>query len=147
MKIAEIIKNLNPIETVGCLEREVKGINMDSRLVAEGDLFVAVKGTQADGHSYIPRALEQGAKALLVSNPLTDIFGETGAPEGSTVVRVADTEEAVGRAATAFYGYPSEHMKLVGVTGTNGKTTIATVLYELFNAAGHKAGLLSTVCY
>ena len=146
MKIAEIIKNLNPIETVGCLEREVKGINMDSRLVAEGDLFVAVKGTQADGHSYIPRALEQGAKALLVSNPLTDIFGETGAPEGITVVRVADTEEAVGRAATAFYGYPSEHMKLVGVTGTNGKTTIATVLYELFNAAGHKAGLLSTVC-
>ena len=146
MKISDIIKDLHPIETFGSLEVEVKGINMDSRLVKDGELFVAVKGTQADGHTYIPRALEQGAKALLVSDSVAGIFGEAGVPEGITVVRVEDTEDAVGRAATAFYGHPSQHLHLVGVTGTNGKTTIATVLYELFNAAGHKAGLLSTVC-
>ena len=146
MKISAIIKCLNPMEVHGNADLEVTGINMDSRLVKEGDLFVAVKGTQADGHSYIPRAIEQGAKALLVSASVEEIFGDAGVPAEITVVRVADTEAAVGPAATAFYGNPTEKLKLVGVTGTNGKTTIATVLYELFMAAGHRAGLCSTVC-
>ena len=94
MKISAIIKALNPIEVHGNPEVEISGINMDSRLVREGDLFVAVKGTQADGHSYIPRALEQGAKALLVSASVKEIFGDAGVPEGITVIRLADTEAA-----------------------------------------------------
>ena len=146
MKISAIINALNPMEVHGCPDIEISGINMDSRLVSDGDLFVAVKGTQADGHSYIPRALEQGAKALLVSASVSEIFGDAGVPEGITLIRVADTEAAVGVAATTFYGNPTEKLKLVGVTGTNGKTTIATVLYELFTAAGHRSGLCSTVC-
>lgn len=146
MKLSEMICRLKPMEIHGTADCEITGVNMDSRLVKEGELFVAVKGTQADGHSYIPRAIEQGARALLVSAALTDIFGDAGVPAGITVVRVADTEAAVGVVATTFYGNPSEKLKLVGVTGTNGKTTIATVLYELFMAAGHRAGLCSTVC-
>ena len=146
MKISAIINALNPMEVHGCPDIEISGINMDSRLISDGDLFVAVKGTQADGHSYIPRALEQGAKALLVSASVSEIFGDAGVPEGITLIRVADTEAAVGVAATTFYGNPTEKLKLVGVTGTNGKTTIATVLYELFTAAGHRSGLCSTVC-
>ena len=146
MKISAIINALNPMEVHGCPDIEISGINMDSRLVSDGDLFVAVKGTQADGHSYIPRALEQGAKALLVSASVSEIFGDAGVPEGITLIRVADTEAAVGVAATTFYGNPTEKLKLVGVTGTNGKTTIATLLYKMVRAMGYKAGLLSTVC-
>lgn len=139
MLLSDILKHVSPIEVNGALDIDITGVNMDSRLVKAGDLFVAVKGTQADGHSFIPKALEQGAKALLVST-------DTEAPDGITVIRVADTEDAVGKVATAFYGDPTERLTLVGVTGTNGKTTIATVLYQLFRGFGHKVGLVSTVC-
>ena len=123
------------------MERDITGVQIDSRQVQPGNLFVAVKGTQADGHAFIPKAIENGAAAVLQSDPLPQ-----DAPEGVTFVRVADTEEAVGRVATAFYGDPTSRLKLVGVTGTNGKTTIATLLYHLFRNLGHKCGLCSTVC-
>ena len=123
------------------MERDITGVQIDSRQVQPGNLFVAVKGTQADGHAFIPKAIENGAAAVLQSDPLPQ-----DAPEGVTFVRVADTEEAVGRVATAFYGDPTSRLKLVGVTGTNGKTTIATLLYHLFRNLGYKCGLCSTVC-
>ena len=118
----------------------VTGVNIDSRRVADGHLFVAMVGTQTDGHKFIPKAIEQGAKAILVSRDIA-------APvEGVTYVRVANTEDVVGAVATQFYGNPTQNLKLIGVTGTNGKTTIATLLYELFRKLGYKCGLCSTVC-
>ena len=141
MKLSEILAKANAAEARGTLERDITGVQIDSRQVQPGNLFVAVKGTQADGHAFIPKAIENGAAAVLQSDPLPQ-----DAPEGVTFVRVADTEEAVGRVATAFYGDPTSRLKLVGVTGTNGKTTIATLLYHLFRNLGHKCGLCSTVC-
>lgn len=114
---------------------------MDSRLVKSGNLFIAVKGTQADGHAFIGKALDNGAVAVVMSNPIP-----AERPEGVTFVRVADTEDAVGKVATQFYGDPTSRLKLVGVTGTNGKTTIATLLYNMFRKMGFKCGLCSTVC-
>ena len=141
MKLSEILAKANAAEVRGTLERDITGVQIDSRQVQPGNLFVAVKGTQADGHAFIPKAIENGAAAVLQSDPLPQ-----DAPECVTFVRVADTEEAVGRVATAFYGDPTSRLKLVGVTGTNGKTTIATLLYHLFRNLGYKCGLCSTVC-
>ena len=114
-------------------------MNIDSRQVKPGNLFIAVKGTVSNGHQYIAKAVELGAAAVLVCE-------DVEVPQGITVVRVDDTEDATGKVATAFYGNPTEHIRLIGVTGTNGKTTIATVLYNMFRAMGHKCGLISTVC-
>lgn len=145
MKLNEVLQHVTPLEVSGSLEIEVSGVNIDSRVVKSGDLFVAVKGTQADGHAFIPKAVEQGAVAVLVSDPIETVAAAVGT-QPVTIVRVADTEDAVGKVATAFYGNPTDRLTLVGVTGTNGKTTIATVLYQLFRGMGHKVGLLSTVC-
>ena len=141
MKLSDILKKVKVLESQGDLQLEISGVNMDSRQVKPGDLFVAVKGTQADGHQYIPKALELGAKAVLVCEPIPAEI-----PAGVTYVRVDDTEDAVGKVATQFYGDPTTRLKLVGVTGTNGKTTIATLLYNMFRAFGYKCGLCSTVC-
>lgn len=141
MKLSDILKDIKIEAVQGDLQRDICGVNIDSRLVKAGDLFVAVKGTQADGHTYISKAIEHGASAVLVSNDIP-----ADAPQSISFVKVADTEDAVGKVSTAFYGNPTLRLKLVGVTGTNGKTTIATVLYNMFRAMGHKCGLLSTVC-
>ncbi len=141
MKLADILKSVEVKETKGSLQLEITGVHIDSRKVEKGGLFVAVKGTQTDGHAYISKALEQGAAAVLVSDPIP-----AEVPEGVTFVRVADTEGNVGKVATLFYGDPTAKLKLVGVTGTNGKTTIATLLYNMFRAFGYKCGLCSTVC-
>ena len=140
MKLKEVLHYVKPLEIVGSEDVNVVGVQMDSRKVLNGHLFVAVKGTQTDGHDYIEKAISLGASVIVHSEPV----GVKA--EGVTFVRVADTEDAVGRIATSFYGDPSRKLRLVGVTGTNGKTTIATVLYELFRKMGHKCGLLSTVC-
>lgn len=141
MKLSDILQTVHVVASAGDLQREITGVNMDSRQVKPGNLFVAVKGTQTDGHAYIGKAIELGAVAVLQTNALP-----IDAPEGVTLVQVADTEDAIGKVATSFYGNPSRKLKLVGVTGTNGKTTIATVLYDLFRSLGHKCGLCSTVC-
>ena len=140
MKLSELLKLVKPIAIVGNAEAEITGVNIDSRKIENGHLFVAIKGTQTDGHRFIPKALELGAIAVLCE----DMPEEQ--QQGITYVQVASTEEAVGPVATVFYGEPSLKLKLVGVTGTNGKTTIATLLYNMFRKFGHKCGLLSTVC-
>ena len=140
MKLENIIESVNVCEIKGNVDKEIAGIQMDSRLVEAGHLFVAVKGTQTDGHAYIEKAIEKGASAI-VCETLPDTLNEH-----VTYIRVADTEDAVGKLATTFYGDPTSKLDLVGVTGTNGKTTIATLLYNMFRKFGHKCGLLSTVC-
>ena len=140
MKLSELLKNVQPITIVGDADVEVTGVKIDSRQVQPGYLFVAIKGTQTDGHRFIPKALELGAKAVLCE----DMPEEKA--DGVTYVQVASTETAVGPVATLFHGDPTSKLKLVGVTGTNGKTTIATLLYNMFRQFGHKCGLLSTVC-
>ncbi len=140
MKLIELLKWVKPVAIIGDAEVVITGVNIDSRKVEKGHLFVAIKGTQTDGHRFIPKALELGAVAILCED-MPDSFAE-----GVTYVQVASTEEAVGPVATVFYGEPSTKLKLVGVTGTNGKTTIATLLYNMFRKFGHRCGLLSTVC-
>jgi len=138
MKLQGLLKGLVVLEVKGDEEVDVTGVNIDSRKVTAGNMFIAVKGTAADGHGYIGKAIELGAKAI-VCEDMPEVV------EGVTYVRVENSEQVVGQIATNFYGNPTSKLKLVGVTGTNGKTTIATVLYNLFRAMGHKAGLLSTV--
>ena len=140
MKLNELLKYVHPITIIGNAEVDITGVNIDSRKIEKGHLFVAIKGTQTDGHRFIPKALELGAIAVLCEDLPED------PATGVTYVQVASTEAAVGPVATVFYGEPSLHLKLVGVTGTNGKTTIATLLYNMFRKFGHKCGLLSTVC-
>ena len=140
MKLKNLVSKLNVLEVKGDLEREISGVQIDSRAVTAGQLFIAVKGTVADGHTYIGKALQQGASAILCEVMPDEVDKKV------TYVRVENTEQVVGQVATTFYGDPTSKLKLVGVTGTNGKTTIATVLYEMFRYMGHKAGLLSTVC-
>ena len=140
MKLSDLLKNIVTISIIGDAERDIKGVNIDSRKVADGHLFIAMRGTQVDGHKFIPKAEELGAAAILCEQIPEE------RKEGVTYVQVADTEDVVGQVATTFYGNPTSKLKLVGVTGTNGKTTIATLLYNMFRKMGHKCGLLSTVC-
>ena len=139
MKLENLVKGLDVLEVKGDLQREIGGVQIDSRRVADGDLFIAVNGTMADGHNYINKAVESGAVAVLCEIIPADASADV------TYIKVKNTEQVVGQIATTFYGNPTEKLRLVGVTGTNGKTTIATVLYEMFRRMGHKAGLLSTV--
>ena len=139
MKLNEVLKNIHPIKIVGDAEVEITGVNIDSRRIKAGHLFIAMKGTQVDGHQFIGKAIELGAKSILCEDLPESVTGVT-------YVQVASTEDAAGKVATLFYGDPSRKLKLVGVTGTNGKTTIATLLYNMFRKFGHKVGLLSTVC-
>jgi UDP-N-acetylmuramoyl-L-alanyl-D-glutamate--2,6-diaminopimelate ligase len=140
MRLNELLKNVDTLNIAGDVEVEIKGVNIDSRRIEKGHLFVAIPGTVTDGHKFIPKAIELGATAVLCEK-----MPEEQIPE-VTYVQVASTEDAVGKVATLFYGDPSRKLKLVGVTGTNGKTTIATLLYNMFRKFGHKCGLLSTVC-
>ncbi|HJE47598.1 UDP-N-acetylmuramoyl-L-alanyl-D-glutamate--2,6-diaminopimelate ligase [Phocaeicola coprophilus] len=140
MKLGNILQAITTGMVKGNLDKEISGIQMDSRQIKEGDLFVAVKGTQTDGHAYIGKAIEKGATAV-VCETLPETLSET-----VTYIQVNDSEDAVGRLATTFYGDPTSKLDLIGVTGTNGKTTIATLLYNMFRKFGYKAGLISTVC-
>ncbi len=141
MKLSEIIQDLEVKTLLGQADTEISDISIDSRRVAPGHLFVAIRGTQTDGHQYIAKAVEQGAAAVLCEQ-----LPQEGASDGVAYVVVSNSEEAVGPVATAFHHHPSRRLKLVGVTGTNGKTTIATLLYNMFRKAGFRCGLLSTVC-
>lgn len=140
MKLHELLKHIQTIKITGTDEAEITGVNIDSRKVEKGHLFVAMKGTQTDGHTYIATAIGQGATAIVCETMPEELTN------GVTYIQVTDSEEAVGKLATMFYGDPTDKVELVGVTGTNGKTTIATLLYETFRKFGYKTGLISTVC-
>ena len=140
MLLKELLQTAGKYEISGSDEIEINGIEIDSRKIKDGNAFIAIRGTQADGHDYISKAIELGAKAIICEKlPEKTI-------EGITYAIFSDTEDAVGKIATTFYGNPTEKLDLVGVTGTNGKTTIATLLYNMFRAFGYKTGLISTVC-
>ena len=140
MTLKELINNISPLKVTGSVDKEITGVDIDSRRVGQGHLFIAMRGTQTDGHAYIGKAVGQGAAAVLCEDMPED------AAEGVTYVQVKSTEDVAGQVATTFYGDPSRKLRLVGVTGTNGKTTIATLLYNMFRRLGYKCGLLSTVC-
>ncbi|MBP3776235.1 MAG: UDP-N-acetylmuramoyl-L-alanyl-D-glutamate--2,6-diaminopimelate ligase [Prevotella sp.] len=140
MRLSELLRYVKPLCIIGDDQIDITGVNIDSRKIEKGHLFVAIKGTQTDGHKFIPKAVELGATAVLCE----DLPEEKAA--GITYIQVPSTENAVGPIATVFFGEPSQKLKLIGVTGTNGKTTIATLLYNMFRKFGHKCGLLSTVC-
>ncbi|MCD8165600.1 MAG: UDP-N-acetylmuramoyl-L-alanyl-D-glutamate--2,6-diaminopimelate ligase [Bacteroides sp.] len=140
MKLTDLLKQVKPLRISGSAEQEITGIAIDSRLVRPGYLFIALKGTQSDGHSYIPAAIEKGAISILYQDE-PDLTNRE-----ITFIQVSDTEEIAGKVAHTFYGEPTTKLELVGVTGTNGKTTIATLLYSMFRYFGYKTGLISTVC-
>ncbi len=139
MKLVEIIKELGAVEITGSPAIEVRGISFDSRKVTEGDLFVAIRGADFDGHDYIPRAIEGGAKVVVSEGDALEAY------PGITWVKSSRSREALALMASAFYGHPSRDLHLVGITGTNGKTTIATLLHSIHTELGFSAGLLSTI--
>lgn len=139
MKLIDLLKTISNAQIIGNTNLEISGIQIDSRKIESGNLFMAMRGTATDGHAYIPAAVEKGAVAILCEEV------PQHAPDATYIV-VPDSEEATGRIATLYYGDPTSQIELVGVTGTNGKTTIATLLYQLFRRFGYKVGLISTVC-
>ncbi len=141
MRLSELIKNIQYSRIVLPKEEpDVTGVNIDSRQVQQGDMFIAMRGTQVDGHQYITSAEEKGAVAIVCETMPQQLNPEIA------YIQINNAQSVCGQLATTFYGNPTQKLKLVGVTGTNGKTTIATLLYELFREMGHKCGLLSTVC-
>lgn len=139
-KLSSLLGDIKPLEIIGETDKNITSLQSDSRKVEKDALFVAVKGTVTDGHKYIPMAASAHVGAIVCEEmPATY-------EKGVTYIRVADSAEALGCLASAWYGHPSRKLKLVGVTGTNGKTTTATLLYEMAKFEGYKAGLLSTVC-
>ena len=141
MRLSELIKNIQYTRIVLPKEEcDITGVNIDSRQVQAGNMFIAMRGTQVDGHEYIASAEEKGAAAIVCEEMPSQLNPNIA------YLQVANAQSICGHLATTFYGNPTQKLKLVGVTGTNGKTTIATLLYELFREMGHKCGLLSTVC-
>ena len=139
MKICELIQEIDVLQIVGDTQKAVTDIQFDSRRVQKGSLFVAQVGTAADGHAYIEQCVAKGAVAVVLEK------AEYIKNDGVCYILVKNSDEALGKMAHYWYGKPSESLRLVGVTGTNGKTTTATLLYKLFKALGHRVGLLSTV--
>lgn len=139
-KLSSLLGDIKPLEIIGETDKNITSLQSDSRKVEKDALFVAVKGTVTDGHKYIPMAASAHVGAIVCEEMPASY------EKGVTYIRVADSAEALGCLASAWYGHPSRKLKLVGVTGTNGKTTTATLLYEMAKFEGYKAGLLSTVC-
>ncbi len=138
--LKDILKNIEILNLVGSDSVEVSSIEFDSRKVTNGSIFVAINGVALDGHKYISKAIELGASVVVYEEDNVDTSAQ-----GVTFIKVSDTKEVLGLMASNFYGNPSSKLKLVGVTGTNGKTTIATLLYRLFGLLGYNAGLFSTI--
>ena len=140
MQLKQLIQGLSPTSVEGSLDREISGITYDSRRVAPGMIFVAVPGQNADGHEFISAAVERGAAAVICER--TQAF-----PSRATRICVPDAREAMARVSRSFYHHPSAKLKVVGVTGTNGKTTVAFMIKAILEAAGLRTGLLGTVRY
>ena len=141
MKSEKLFQNINCLEISGDLNSEVSGIEFDSRNVTRNSIFVAQRGVHADGHKFIASAIEKGATVIVCEEIPVEL------EKNITYIKVADSNKVLGELASAFYNFPSSKMKVVGVTGTNGKTSIATLLYQLFLNLGYKAGLISTISY
>ena len=140
IKLARLLEEIRPLEVIGETDKNIIGVHSDSRKVEKDTLFVAVRGVTTDGHKYIPVVASTHVGAIVCEELPPSL------ENGITYIKVADSAEALGLLASAWYGHPSTHLSLVGVTGTNGKTTTATLLYEMAKLEGYKAGLLSTVC-
>lgn len=137
--LKDILYKVTINAVVGSTSIDVNALHFDSREVSNNDVFVAIKGTVVDGHEFIETALSKGANTIVCETLPSELR------EGVTYIEVESTSQALAYMAANFYGNPSENLRLVGVTGTNGKTTIVTLLYQLFKKAGYKVGLLSTV--
>ena len=137
--LREIVYKVSIEVVKGSTDIAINTIHFDSRKIGSKDLFIAIRGTQSDGHDFIEKAIQQGAVAIVCDTFPTEII------EGITYIQVKDTNKALAFIAANYFGNPSHELKLVGITGTNGKTTIASLLYQLFQNAGYKVGLLSTV--
>lgn len=138
-KLSDIIKDLTIKARIGEADEQIQQIVFDSRKANADSLFVAMRGTVADGHRFIPQVFEAGCRCIVCEELPSEY------PEDAVILQVEDSSSALGQLASAFYGKPSTKLKLVGVTGTNGKTTTATLLYQLVMSMGYKAGLFSTV--
>lgn len=139
MPLKDILYKVSINAVTGSTGLEIAGLKFDSRAVETNDVFIAIRGTVVDGHNYIDKAIAVGAKVVICEEMPKEIH------EGVTYVEVDDANKALAIMASNYYGVPSENLKLIGVTGTNGKTTVASLLYQLFKKAGYKVGLLSTV--
>lgn len=140
MKLKELLKNVEIVAINGDENVEIEGISSDSRQIQSGSTFIAVEGICTDGHAYIHKAIEQDAAVVVYDKPMIEEYFSR-----VTYVQVENSAIALSQIASAWFGNPSKKLKLVGVTGTNGKTTIATLLYQIFRKLGYPAGLLSTV--
>ncbi|MDD4430936.1 MAG: Mur ligase domain-containing protein, partial [Bacteroidales bacterium] len=140
MKLSYLIQELTVLELLGPGDQEINSVCFDSRQAAPSCLFVAQKGSRSDGHDFISEVVAKGAVAIVCENLPSEIS------PGVAYIRTDNSNVALGLISAAWFGHPSRKLKLVGVTGTNGKTTIASLLYNTFKAMGYKAGLLSTVC-
>src|ERR1051326_3173156 len=140
MQLKELIKHVSALKVEGSLEREVAGIAYDSRRITPGMVFFAIQGQRLDGHQFINTAIERGASAVICER-------NGIASTRATKIPVADVREALARTAVAFYQHPSSRLKVIGVTGTNGKTTVAFMVKQILEAAGIKTGLIGTVRY
>ncbi|RRN77133.1 UDP-N-acetylmuramoyl-L-alanyl-D-glutamate--2,6-diaminopimelate ligase, partial [Pseudoxanthomonas sp. SGD-10] len=139
VRLTDILYGVSIEQVIGSVETDVAALAFDSRKVTDATLFVAIKGTKSDGHDFINDVTENGANAVVVES-LPEVFAE-----GVTYIKVANSAKALGIMASNFYDNPSSKLKLVGVTGTNGKTTVCTLLHKLFKNLGYKTGLISTV--
>lgn len=140
IKLSRLLQDIEPLQIIGDTDRNIVSLQSDSRRAEKDGMFVAVRGVTTDGHKYIPMVGSVHVGAIVCEELPAQLVN------GVTYIRVADTAETLGRLASAWYGHPSSKLKLVGVTGTNGKTTTATLLYEMARLEGYRAGLLSTVC-
>ncbi|WP_209388700.1 UDP-N-acetylmuramoyl-L-alanyl-D-glutamate--2,6-diaminopimelate ligase [Chryseobacterium sp. RR2-3-20] len=139
MQLIELLNRIPVLESHGDTHREVSALVFDSRKVSENSLYIAVKGTVADGHSFIASAIEKGATTIICEDLPENL------DQNLTYIQVKDSSKALGHLASNFYGNPSEKLKLIGVTGTNGKTSVSTLLFDVFKNLGHHSALLSTV--
>ena len=138
MLLQTLIQDLTVLQLHGEVNREVRGVTYHSGLASEGSVFVAIKGTQSDGHQFVQQAIELGSHTVVVEKPLDPI-------PGVTIIEVANTRTALAQISNRFFGFPSHYLTVVGITGTNGKTTTAYLLESILQACGHRVGVIGTV--
>ena len=139
-KLLESLEDYTVLTKAAIQDVDINGISFDTRILQKGDLFVAIKGTDADGHNYISQSSEKGASAILIED-------ETKVPENIVipVIKVSNSRKALAQLAAAFYDFPAQKLKIIGVTGTDGKTTTSTIIHHILNEAGHKTGLITSI--